>query len=170
MHLEVPASATLEDLDAFLRDTWVECCGHMSAFTIRGIRYTTGSGIDAMWIDFFGLNAERDMNVAVGEVLAQGMEFHYEYDFGTTTELTLKVVGKREGKIGGRSIQILARNEPPRITCDVCGKIATRVCTQCIESKKGRLCDECAGKHACGEDMLLPVVNSPRVGMCGYTG
>lgn len=24
--------------------------------------------------------------------------------------------------------------------------------------------------HECGEDMLLPVVNSPRVGMCDYTG
>jgi len=34
----------------------------------------------------------------------------------------------------------------------------------------GWLCDECAPKHKCGEDMLLPVVNSPRVGKCGYTG
>jgi hypothetical protein len=28
----------------------------------------------------------------------------------------------------------------------------------------------CAGGHECGEEMLLPVVNSPRVAMCGYTG
>ena len=35
---------------------------------------------------------------------------------------------------------------------------------------EGWVCDECAPKHKCGEDMLLPVVNSPRVGMCGYTG
>ncbi|MDI6903856.1 MAG: hypothetical protein QMC77_09015, partial [Methanocellales archaeon] len=56
------------------------------------------------------------------------------------------------------------------IICESCGKTATRVCTQCVWSGEGWLCDECAGKHECGEDMLLPVVNSPRVGMCGYTG
>ncbi len=34
----------------------------------------------------------------------------------------------------------------------------------------GWLCDSCAEDHKCGEDMLLPVVNSPRTGVCGYTG
>lgn len=28
----------------------------------------------------------------------------------------------------------------------------------------------CTQKHDCGEDMLLPLVNSPRASMCGYTG
>jgi len=170
MQIEAPANVTLEDLDEFLRDIWVECCGHMSAFTIQGERYTTGSGIDAMWIDLFGLDAERNMDVALGKVLVSGMKFRYEYDFGTTTELTLKVVAEREGKIGGEPIQLLARNEPPLITCEGCGKIATQVCSQCIWNNRGWLCDGCARKHECGEDMLLPVVNSPRVGMCGYTG
>ena len=27
-----PADASLKDLDGFLRQTWLECCGHMSAF------------------------------------------------------------------------------------------------------------------------------------------
>ena len=35
MHLEVPAGATLDTLDRFLRDTWLECCGHMSEFEIE---------------------------------------------------------------------------------------------------------------------------------------
>lgn len=34
----------------------------------------------------------------------------------------------------------------------------------------GRLCDTCAESYECGEEMLLPVVNSPRVGMCAYDG
>jgi len=38
MHLEANADATLEDVDSFLRDTWLECCGHMSAFTIQKTR------------------------------------------------------------------------------------------------------------------------------------
>src|SRR5260370_37893824 len=34
MHLEVVAGTTLATLDQFLRDTWLECCGHLSAFEI----------------------------------------------------------------------------------------------------------------------------------------
>src|SRR5712692_833293 len=39
MHLEVPTSATLDDLDDFLRDTWLECCGHLSEFKIGNVSY-----------------------------------------------------------------------------------------------------------------------------------
>jgi len=170
MHLEAPANATLEDLDDFLRDIWLECCGHMSAFTIQSTRYMTGGGLDSIWVDIDFSLGEKPMNIALSKVLFQGLKFHYEYDFGTTTELALKVVAEREGEIAGKPIQLLARNEPPLILCEECGKIATQVCTECIWDDKGWLCDKCARKHECDEDMFLPVVNSPRVGMCGYTG
>ncbi|MDI6708011.1 MAG: hypothetical protein QMD21_03925 [Candidatus Thermoplasmatota archaeon] len=167
LHLEAPANATLEDLDDFLRDIWVECCGHMSAFTIQEARYITGAGIDSMWVSIGFVSGGRDMDIALGKVLAPRLKFYYEYDFGTTTELALKVVTEREGKIGGAPIQLLARNDPPSLVCISCGKIATWVCRSCPWGK-GWLCDRCARKHECGEDMLLPVVNSPRVGICGY--
>lgn len=170
MHLEALANATLEDLDGFLRDTWLECCGHMSAFTIGKARHVAGGGVDSMWVGLGMVSGGGSMDVALGEVLRVGMKFYHEYDFGTTTELALEVVSEREGEIRGKPIQLLARNDPPPITCESCGEIATQVCSQCIWSGKGWLCDGCAGKHKCGEDMLLPVVNSPRVGMCGYTG
>jgi hypothetical protein len=54
--------------------------------------------------------------------------------------------------------------------CVVCGQEATQVCTQCIYENEGWLCDACAPEHACGDELCLPVVNSPRVGMCGYAG
>ena len=161
MHLSTPANATLEDLDDFLRDIWLECCGHLSAFTIEGTRYS---------ISPMKEYDERGMKVALGDVLGSGMKFYHNYDFGTTTELTLRVVSELEGEPKSKSIQLLARNDPPSIACESCGKIATQLCSECIWSGKGWLCDECASKHECGEEMLLPVVNSPRVGMCGYTG
>lgn len=43
MHLQVRTGITLADLDAFLRATWLECCGHMSAFDIAGRRYMSGA-------------------------------------------------------------------------------------------------------------------------------
>lgn len=161
MHLDIPASATLEVLDSFLRQTWLECCGHMSAFTIEGKRYSS-------WpMEEFD---EKGMNITLGGIVGPGMKFYHEYDFGTPTELTLRVVSEGEGEMKGKTIRVLARNNPPSITCDLCGTIATQVCTQCVWSGEGWLCDECASGHECGEEMLLPVVNSPRVGMCGYAG
>ncbi len=51
MHLEVPATDTLDDLDTFLRDTWLECCGHLSAFEIAGVSYMSQTD-DDMFFDF----------------------------------------------------------------------------------------------------------------------
>jgi len=68
------------------------------------------------------------------------------------------------------AVRLAARNEPPTWPCDVCGKAATAVCTQCLYEGKGFCCAGHASSHDCDEDMLLPVVNSPRMGVCGYTG
>lgn len=170
MHLEAPADATLKELDEFFRDIWVECCGHMSAFTILEARYITGAGIDSMWLDMGFTSGGRDMDIALSKVLFLKLKFNYEYDFGTPTELSLKVVAERDSKTGSLPIQILARNEPPQIKCDVCGKTATQVCRRCVMNDNGWFCDKCARKHGCGDDILLPVTNSPRVGICGYAG
>ena len=161
MHLEVPADATLEDLDSFLRRIWLECCGHMSAFMIEGKTYSV-----APMAEF----DDESMETRLDDVLSPGMKFHYEYDFGSTTYLALKVVSQEQKQIKGKSIRVLARNEPPYYTCMSCSKMAAHVCTECLWSGEGWLCDECAAEHECGEEMLLPVVNSPRVGVCGYTG
>jgi hypothetical protein len=161
MHIELPADARLKALDSFLRDIWLECCGHMSMFTIQGKRYSV------VQMEEFD---DETMEARLSEVLSPGMKFYHEYDFGSTTHLALKVVSQDQKQIKGKSIKVLARNEPPSIPCASCGKPATQVCTECTYSDKGWLCDTCAARHKCGEEMLLPVVNSPRVGVCGYTG
>ena len=165
MYLEVPAGTTLATLDHFLRDTWLECCGHLSAFEIEGVRYYVDAGMDSYWD-----RDRKNMQVRLDEVLRPGQTCSYQYDFGSTTELTVKVISEQEVKMKERAIQILARNTLPIIPCDVCGKPATTICTQCIYEDEGCLCDACAKDHTCGEEMLLPMVNSPRAGVCGYTG
>jgi Plasmid pRiA4b ORF-3-like protein len=165
MHLDVTASTTLATLDCFLRDTWLECCGHLSAFEIGGVRYAVDAGMDDGW----GID-EKSMRVRLDKVFSPGQSCSYEYDYGTTTELKLKVIAEREVEAKGKAIEVLVRNTPPVILCEECGKPATNVCSQCIFDGKGWLCDDCAEEHECGEEMLLPVVNSPRVGMCAYSG
>ena len=164
MHLEVSAGTTLATLDRFLRDTWLECCGHLSAFEIGGVRYTVDAGLYD-W-DTGGKN----MQVRLDKVLKPGQTCSYEYDFGSTTELTMKVISEQEVEAPKKAIQILARNNLPLVPCDVCGEPATTTCAQCVYEDKGCLCDACAKDHECGEEMLLPMVNSPRAGVCGYTG
>lgn len=159
MHIEISANATLQDLDDFLRQIWLECCGHLSSFEIGGSTFIS----EKMEPE------DRSMKIALGKVIAPDMKFEHVYDFGTMTELSLKIVSEREGLAQGKSVRILARNNPPDIKCQ-CGKPATAVCCQCNDEGVGWVCEDCAEKHECGEDMLLPVVNSPRVGMCGYTG
>ena len=159
-HIEIPSNATLKDLDRFLRAFWLECCGHLSSFEIAGETFISEK-IEP---------GDRGMNIHLGKVMAPGMKFGHIYDFGTSTELLLKVISARQGQAQGKEVRIMARNSPPDIRCDVCGKPATGVCSQCVYEGAGWVCDDCAKLHECGEDMLLPVVNSPRVGMCDYTG
>src|SRR3989441_3071851 len=166
MHLEIAAGTTLATLDRFLRDTWLECCGHLSVFRISGFNYYVDAEMDAYWWDM----RRKDMQVELEEALSPGQTCSYEYDFGSTTELVVKVVSEYEVDMKGKAIQVLARNTLPIILCDGCGEPAISLCMQCIYEDKGCLCDTCARSHECGEEMLLPLVNSPRAGVCGYTG
>jgi hypothetical protein len=169
LHVLAPANGTLGDLDGFLRTIWLECCGHMSAF-----EFPNKKTIPAMMFeDPFGDWADDDnMSQKLSEVLSPGLKFSYDYDFGSTTSLTLKVAGEVEGPAGKKGdIRLPARNDPPVIPCGVCGAPATQVHTEEACNDEGWVCDQCAGK---GKDMdesyFLPVVNSPRTGVCAYTG
>ncbi len=148
----------LYDVDSFLRKLWLECCGHLSAFNINSNEY------------FYHTleNGQFDMDIYLKDILYPGIEFNYEYDFGSTTELKLRCISVRPGKI--ERINILAKNEPPEFFCDECGKPAKYVCVSCLWESKGFLCDSCVNTHECGYERFLPIVNSPRMGVCGYTG
>jgi hypothetical protein len=164
MHLELEGRTTLSDFDQFLRDVWVECCGHLSMFVAGNQKYTS-IPIDDI--------ADDTMDVRIKTVFKPGMTFRYDYDFGSTTELSGKVVEVREGIWTKRdSIDLMARNDPPRYLCENCEqRLATQICTFCYPPDKSWFCDTCAQQeHSHHQDYMLPVVNSPRVGVCGYTG
>jgi Plasmid pRiA4b ORF-3-like protein len=163
LHVEVPATASLEDLDDFLRHIWLECCGHLSRFQI-GERSYSVQPLEEAWGEDF---QEHDMRVPVGKVLHAGCTFAHEYDFGSTTELTLKVLTAREAPASkNQGIRLLARNNPPVYTCSECGAPAAWIDTERAWDGDGWLCAKCSE----GKEMLLPLVNSPRTGVCGYTG
>ncbi len=170
---EIKDTATLEDLDDFLRDIWLECCGHLSSFTIDGRQYD--SAPDA---DFFCDEPSEDMDIKLKKILAPGMTIRYEYDFGSTTELAIKVQSHRTGAFVPEAVTILSRNQPPEILCSQCGtNPAQWVMSDGMFDEKPFWCEEClqAGREEEGQDdsvyeYMLPVCNSPRMGVCAYEG
>jgi hypothetical protein len=289
MHLEVPDIDTFDDLDQFLRDIWLECCGHLSEFRVGNKSYSsqpeelmwdipdvvevegeegdeeededeeglfdpeldeelenmspteaagrlvevlaqefqvnpldlpaeefdaklkellvkkmqqeTGAPLSSQQqaqIDsivpvirsglqltsdplFAGMlddmEQESDMDVQLEKGLKVGQKFTYEYDFGSTTDLALRVVSERDGFIEDEdsdNIEILARNNAPEMPCVVCGKPAKKVAPgYYFGIEEHAYCSaKCAKKY--NEEFsfseMLPVVNSPRVGVCAYTG
>jgi hypothetical protein len=162
MHLAVPVEAPLSGVDTFLRRIWLECCGHLSGFTVAGQQFVSQGAREL---------GEAGMGVRLSRILQPGMVFRYEYDYGSTTELNIKVLSLRDAGTARGAVELLARNDDPSFACELCGaQPATQICTQCAWKDKGWMCDRCAAGHDCGEEMMLPVVNSPRAGVCGYTG
>ena len=163
MHLALAPTATLRDLDGFLRATWLECCGHISAIEAGGKRFESYLARDEMsWGP-----KPRSMAAKASTALQVGSTFTHEYDFGTTTTLRGRVIG--HVKDGREKVALLARNEPIPWPCDGCGAPAVRVCPHC----GAMACGGCAPPCDCvdsWEDETLPVVNSPRMGVCGYSG
>ncbi len=158
LYLEMKGSATLADLDRYLRAIWLECCGHLSQFSIG-----SWSG------------DEIPISRQIDNVFGPGTELTHIYDFGTSSYTLIQSMETRQGKpLTAHPIYLMARNAPPEIPCMECGEPATWLCLECMYEGEdsGALCDEHIEAHQEHNDYgySLPIVNSPRVGMCGYTG
>jgi hypothetical protein len=158
LDLEVRGAGKLEHLDRYLRAIWLECCGHLSEFTLEP---WTGPTI-----------AKRRR---IQEVFEPGFELTHIYDFGSTSYTLIRCLSVREGRFldTRHYIELMARNLAPRYKCIECGGPAKWLCMECLieDNIWGALCSKHAASHPhqnYGEP--FPMVNSPRLGMCGYTG
>ena len=160
LDLEMSGSASLKTLDTYLRAIWLECCGHLSEFT-------DGKG-------GWG-NAKVGMARKASDVFAPDLILTHIYDFGTSSETQIIVVSARQGQpLTKKPLTLLVRNVIPEVSCMKREVAATHMCMECqIEDEaSGFLCDTHLKKHPHGDNYGDPVelVNSPRLGMCGYDG
>ena len=179
--LWVDGNTTLQKIDTLLRQIWLECCGHMSAFRLpRNKRQSPMDFFTALSkgkaaIDLGALgNGEIAMNRKVKDTFYKDLILEYEYDFGSTTALQLTVAEEFNFQ-ADEPVILLSRNERLNMPCESCGKRpAVEFCTVCTDQET-MFCAACAKKHAKTCDdfadyAAMPVVNSPRMGVCAYTG
>lgn len=192
LYLWVNSTAKLADVDNYLRAIWLECCGHMSSFKDVDKKPKRGQG-GGIWVFFEATellekgktkeyeqlmeqsSGEIPMSRKVDKVFYKGQKLEYDYDFGSTTSLQI-TVEEELGISAPSKIVLLSRNEPLELMCEKCEKEpATDFCTAHGWNENSMFCPKCAKKHAkeCPdfEDYgEMPVVNSPRMGVCGYEG
>ena len=156
--LEVKGSATLEDLDHYLRYIWLECCGHLSMFSRD------------RW-----MGNEVSAARKVADIFEPGVQITHIYDFGDSSNTLIRNVSVRNGKptVAPYPIALMARNNQPEFDCISCDRSASWLCIECIyeDDVWGTLCQQHSDDHP--HDSYggpLPLVNSPRIGMCGYDG
>ena len=115
---------------------------------------------------------EIPMTTKIKQICERRDALTYMYDFGSTTQLQVNIFNEVVSSIKvSDDIILLSRNAEPMVPCDECGNYpAKHICTECQWDGDGWLCEKCAKDHECGDEMFLPVVNSPRVGVCAYTG
>jgi hypothetical protein len=161
LDLDMKAVTNLLELDQFLRDIWLECCGHLSTFEINREQYL---------VPYEGHKeiSDNTMDIKASKLLKPRVVFQHEYDFGTTTSLTLKVVAEREGHFKG-GLRLLSRNNPYEWHCCECDAAAAYIdVEEMFETENPFYCTQHSEEHS--ESYFLPVANSPRMGVCGYSG
>lgn len=155
LHLLVKGNLTMKSIDRFLRGIWLECCVHMSNFGHKNFKVSTKERVE--------------------DVFQHRVKIFHDYDYGTTTRVFLRT-RKQYSLNLSEDIILLSRNEPLKLLCATCKKKpAINLCSVCWWDDYAFYCEDCSEKHAetC-EDFAdfaeMPVVNSPRMGECGYTG
>ncbi len=166
LDVDVRTDAKLDDIDQFLRGIWLECCDHLSEFELGGP--STWSYYDEM---------PKTDKRPLEQLLKVGQKFGYTYDMGSSTELTLQVQAKEKVSQFSSSpkgrINLLARNLPPIFLCTECGEPATNAHSWEYDDETGMpllLCDKHTDEEAMDDGAYLPIVNSPRMGVCAYEG
>ena len=159
IYVSIDENLQLEHLDGFIRDVWVECCGHLSCFKINGELYNSYEDYE----DFYEESYQMDMKLK--DVLSVNQKFEYYYDFGSTTELILEVIDYIKVPKNFSQIEIVARNNEVIHSCYKCGKDAKYF----NWNEEVWICDSCVSDEE-DEIVEFEYTNSPRDGVCGYKG
>ncbi|EFA77942.1 hypothetical protein PPL_08587 [Heterostelium album PN500] len=162
MNVLIPCDTPVYEVEEFLKDIWLECCGHMT--TWEGLKNGVGE-----FKDIYGGNEEPDeKDVAISECVDLGGTVSMDYDMGTTTTVNLMFYEKINVKMDDPGIRVLIRNTINKPNCKECKKPNHPVHYTCDDCDYSKMCEECGdGEHE--EHSKTTISNSPRSGSCGYS-
>lgn len=176
MIIEVSEKTMLKEIDTFLREIWVGNEDCLSEFKIENIKYKYLPSGRTLYVE-----PNQSMYHTVKNILEEEKTFDYTYAESKYTKIELNVFKYREGiRHEEEDIVLLSRNISPKMTCCKCRQ------NQAIwvDSEMYSLgydafwCEECREeirKNAGIKewellDNLLPICNSPRMGIDDYEG
>ena len=170
MFIIIHCDVKLSSLDTFLRKKWLQCCGHLSEFSIN--------------------NVKCKFQHKIKQIIQENIVIDYAYDFGTTTNLYITLV--KQFNAANNKIKILSQNSSPKYKCStlegadgsckggsrncennfagsICKKFnSNKICFECNDT----YCDHCASSlsHKCDaeDEFLFDLINSPRFADCFY--
>lgn len=164
MYLAVSSSAVLLDLDLFLREIWLECCGHNSTFIVEQPIPNADRNKENPPVHV------NHMKTSVRDIFKPGLVLDHEYGAPDVTSLRLRVLSQHKNGGPDEKIKLLAKNLMPEYTCNTCGNAGTEICMACIHEQDNPMyCRDCAADHR--EDhrhTILMACNSPRMGCIFY--
>lgn len=159
IHLHARSDAILAQIDALLRDLWMEDRQKESRFRIGRNVYSSERPAEPT-----PGNLKGDLSIPLEEIVENDVPFTYTYDMEQTTEVEGRVVDRRYilPDQPETPVRLLARNTPPSLPC-ACGSDATWICSACFDrGDGGLLCEACAEEHSCPEKHLSELSNTPR--------
>lgn len=120
------------------------------------------------------MDSELDMENEIQQVFRPDVEVLHTYDYGTSSKTLIRCISIRTGfATTANPIVLMGRNRMPEGKCIKCEAQAAFYCPECAYDsfEDGFLCSKHGKRHSHeGEESAIPMVNSPRIGMCGYTG
>lgn len=179
MVVAAPPTLTLKELDSFLRSIWLGCCQHMSCFVLPSNEKEFYPY--CFWNRSFTERHRYDLmnNYHLQDIFPKYSYLDYDFDFGNLSALQIEFLPNHDNTSSFYSntlvndFQLLILNHPPYYTCDKCCKLPLEVncsvcmrsfCLKCLQSRRAHNCD------IFDTEDILPIINSPRVGKCGYIG
>jgi len=153
LYILASPEATLQDLDSFLRDVWLECCNHLSSFTIGLVSFSSDG-------------ADEDMCFYLKDLLQPGDESIYQYDFGSTTTLRVSLLRAVPIHSPEEPIVLLGQNSKAHHVCMYCKEEADYSFRRKKTAEILYFCSRCLENQGIDEEICSPLSNSPRAGVC----
>jgi len=159
MQLEISADATLANLDEFLRAIWLECCDHLSAFTIGDTSYSSYPEEDFEGLHILGAEEEEESEVeVVADEEAPSLDvMASQISEQISTELHADLKDVPVEQIEEKLLQLFSDNLPPGLSPATLPGLQPLVGYMAAALQQGTLAEEMAAMEEEEEESEMDV-------------